>query len=140
MTPETKAIIMKALKFYDSHHGGIRGTDGFATARARTEVQALPEPKPERESPKTETFDKERERELCGMATSMLDGIESDEGSMQALEEAMSFFCDPFDICEGYKHAIRQCLYDDCENHCGENAIEDYEQLIDILMDGKGNE
>jgi len=63
----------------------------------------------------------------------LLDDIENDDEDLPVLEKAMNYYCGTYDICEGYKEAIRFTLHDQYNNHRGENDPEDLLKLKDLL-------
>lgn len=63
----------------------------------------------------------------------LLDDIDNDDENVIILQKAMEFFCSNWDICEGYKHALRVCIEDQYSNHEDEQDPADLDKLSDIL-------
>lgn len=63
----------------------------------------------------------------------LLQDIDNNDETMPILEKAMQFYCSTFDKCEGYKHAILDCLDDQYQNHPNEQDPKDLEQLYKLL-------
>ena len=63
----------------------------------------------------------------------VLSSIENDDEVLEILEEAMNFFCSTWDICEGYKTAIRETMDDQINNHLEEQEEKDWKKLLEIL-------
>jgi len=63
----------------------------------------------------------------------LLDDMENDDNTIDQLEKAMDFYCGNYDICEGFKHAIRQTLDDQYQNHASEQDPKDLVKLLAIL-------
>ena len=62
-----------------------------------------------------------------------LSELENDDDILENLENAMEYFCSTWDKCEGYKHAIRETLDDQANNHIQELDENDLRILILIL-------
>lgn len=62
--------------------------------------------------------------------------IAPDDENIEALEKAMEFYCSTWDICEGFKFAIIQCLQDQYTNHEAfdpqEEDIKELKEILDI--------
>lgn len=63
----------------------------------------------------------------------ILDAIDNEDETIDMLQKAMEFYCGTYDICEGYKYAIRQTLIDQYNNHESEQDPADLNKLSDIL-------
>lgn len=63
----------------------------------------------------------------------MLDEMENDDTTILQLEKAMHYFCGMYDMCEGYKHALRLTINDQYKNHAHEQDADDMEKLKAIL-------
>jgi len=63
----------------------------------------------------------------------LLEDIENDDENLPRLEKAMNFFCSNWDICEGFKEALRITLQDQYDNHPDEQNPADLDKLSDIL-------
>lgn len=64
----------------------------------------------------------------------LLEDMENVDENLPILENAVNFWCSSFDICEGYKHALRLCLEDQYKNHAGEQDPKALEKLKEILL------
>lgn len=64
----------------------------------------------------------------------ILDNTDNDDENIEALEKAMEFFCGNYDICEGFKHAIRMTIEDQFNNHQDEIDTADLVKLRNILL------
>jgi len=62
-----------------------------------------------------------------------IDNIDNDDENIELLKEAMEYYCSNYDICEGYKHALRICINDQYDNHQLEQDPEDLVILSTIL-------
>ena len=63
----------------------------------------------------------------------LLNDIDNDESNLNMLERAMRLYCSPYDMCEGYKQAIRLTLHDQYTNHSEDQEENDLDELSDIL-------
>ena len=63
----------------------------------------------------------------------ILDAIDNEDETIDMLQKAMEFYCGTYDICEGYKYAIRQTLADQWDNHEADQEPESLNELSDIL-------
>ena len=63
----------------------------------------------------------------------LLDDIESEDETIDMLQKAMEYFCGNYDICEGYKYALRMTIRDQYENHADEQDPSDMDKLYKIL-------
>ena len=63
----------------------------------------------------------------------LIDDMDNDDEELAKLQNAMEFFCGTWDICEGYKHALRLTIKDQYHNHADEQDPEDLEKLKAIL-------
>lgn len=67
-------------------------------------------------------------------AHNVLDNIENNDDNIKALRNAAECYCSIYDLCEGYKHAIRLCLDDQYNNHVNDvDQDEDTRELIKLL-------
>lgn len=63
----------------------------------------------------------------------LLEDIENCDENIERLEKAMRYFCSNYDICYGYKEALRLTLHDQYEHHASEQDPQDLERLKEIL-------
>lgn len=59
----------------------------------------------------------------------ILEDIDNDEENEAILEKAMHFYCSTYDVCEGYKHAIRLCIEDQFDNEDLETNLDEQNAL-----------
>jgi len=62
-----------------------------------------------------------------------IDEIENEDETIDMLQKAAELYCGNYDLCEGYKHALRMTLKDQYENHADEQASDDLDELTKIL-------
>jgi hypothetical protein len=62
-----------------------------------------------------------------------IEDIPSEDETMDMLQKAMEHYCSNYDICEGYKYALKMTLNDQYQNHAGEQESNDLDILSDIL-------
>ena len=62
-----------------------------------------------------------------------IEDTESEDETIDMLKEAMEHYCGNYDICEGYKHALRMTLDDQYQNHNDEQSPDDLVELNKIL-------
>jgi len=67
-----------------------------------------------------------------------IDEIENDDDTLPLLKAGAEYWCSNWDLCEGYKHAMRLCLEDQYYNHASEQEDGELKVLTDILS-GKIN-
>lgn len=63
----------------------------------------------------------------------LIEDIPNEDEDIESLEKAMNYWCGTYDICEGYKLAITNCLDDQYHNHAEEQDIKDLKTLKNIL-------
>lgn len=62
-----------------------------------------------------------------------IEDIENDDEIVTTLSRAMHHYCNMWDMCEGFKHAIIKTLEDQYENHGSEQSADDVVELKKIL-------
>ena len=67
-----------------------------------------------------------------------IDEIENDDDTLPLLKAGAEYWCSNWDLCEGYKEAMRICLEDQYNNHASEQEDGELKVLTDILS-GKIN-
>lgn len=63
----------------------------------------------------------------------LLEDIENEDSTIDNLQKGAEYWCSNWDLCEGYKHAMRLCLDDQYNNHASEQDIEQLKKLKAIL-------
>ena len=63
----------------------------------------------------------------------MLMETQNDDLRLLILQNIAEHFCGTWDLCEGYKHAIMETVDDQVNNHGNEQAIEDFEELLEKI-------
>jgi hypothetical protein len=63
----------------------------------------------------------------------LLRDIDNDDETIENLQKGAEYWCSNYDLCEGYKHAIRLCLDDQYNNHPNEQDINQLLELESIL-------
>lgn len=63
----------------------------------------------------------------------LLDDMENDDENIDTLQKAAEFYCGNYDLCEGYKHALRMTIHDQYTNHPDEQDPQDLAKIITIL-------
>jgi hypothetical protein len=64
----------------------------------------------------------------------VIDDIDNDDGTLEILKAGAEYWCSNWDLCEGYKHAMRLCLEDQYNNHASEQEPDELNVLKDILL------
>jgi len=62
-----------------------------------------------------------------------IDDIENGDDNIAMLEKGIEYFCGNYDICEGFKHALRKTIEDQYTNHADEQSPDDIIELKKIL-------
>lgn len=81
-------------------------------------------------------LEQKHDEELVKLHDNILDTlseIENEDETINMLEKAMNFFCGTYDICEGFKHALKETMLDQIQNHASEQELGDWRKLSDIL-------
>lgn len=63
----------------------------------------------------------------------LIDDTDNDDENIDRLQKGAEYFCSNYDLCEGYKHALRLCINDQYDNHASEQDPKDLDKLSDIL-------
>ena len=63
----------------------------------------------------------------------LLEDIENEDSTIGNLHEGAEYWCSNWDLCEGYKHAMRLCLDDQYNNHASEQDMNHLKKLKAIL-------
>lgn len=74
----------------------------------------------------------EPEPEYVQIIQALKEGFDDDIDT-DTLQKAAEYFCSPWDIREGYKHALTETLYDQYSNHADEQDPNDLVKLKQIL-------
>jgi hypothetical protein len=64
----------------------------------------------------------------------IIDEIENDDDNLEVLKAGAEYWCSNWDLCEGYKEAMRLCLHDQYFNHASEQEPDELKVLTDILL------
>lgn len=80
----------------------------------------------------------EKQRKEYEAMLKTIDEIENDDDTLPLLKAGAEYWCSNWDLCEGYKHAMRLCLEDQYMNHASEQEDGELKVLTDILS-GKIN-
>lgn len=63
----------------------------------------------------------------------LIEDTENEDENLARLQNAMEYFCGTWDMCEGYKHALKLTIRDQYQNHKDEQDPKDLEKLQAIL-------
>lgn len=80
----------------------------------------------------------EKQRKEYEAMLKTIDEIENDDDTLPLLKAGAEYWCSNWDLCEGYKEAMRLCLEDQYCNHASEQEDGELKVLTDILS-GKIN-
>lgn len=75
------------------------------------------------------------ENEQVKEVLDILNVIDNDDEELVRLEKASEYFCGTWDLCEGYKKALRLTITDQYENHPDEQDPQDLVKLKAILTE-----
>jgi hypothetical protein len=64
----------------------------------------------------------------------IIDDIDNDDNTLDLLKAGAEYWCSNWDLCEGYKEALRLCLEDQYCNHASEQEDDELNVLKDILL------
>jgi len=67
----------------------------------------------------------------------LLDDIANEDETIDDLQKGAEYWCSNWDLCEGYKTAIRICLNDQYNNHPEDQEYNALLKLKKILLGGK---
>lgn len=76
---------------------------------------------------------KKEHKEVLEEVYKLLEDIENNDETINSLQKGAEYWCSNWDLCEGYKYAIRLCLDDQYNNHADEQEMGQLVKLRDIL-------
>jgi hypothetical protein len=80
----------------------------------------------------------EIKQKLAAEIHNILSETPNEDETIDALQDAMDYFCSTWDKCEGYKHAINETLTDQIENHIGDVTTDELYKLMGLITGSDG--
>jgi hypothetical protein len=75
----------------------------------------------------------EKQQKMYEAMLKTIDEIENDDDTLELLKAGAEYWCSNWDLCEGYKEAMKLCLYDQYMHHASEQDDNELKVLSDIL-------